>query len=807
MPLLPRRTAITLLIGVALMSIYLLTYSANLIANDELQMLDVTGSLVDYGDWQYDLAIWYPAPTRFDTTRDYPLLDTVIEPLHLIAAVPLYWLATHLPGLGIVHTAWLLNVIVCAAACALFYWYAVWRGYSDRTAVISALLLGLGTAVWVYSKMFFREPLALLGVVALMFAIDAARRAAGNGQIRRALILSLLALIAAMSVYLTKESMIAALPGLLLLIVPERVWAWRWVRVLSLIALVALIAVPLLMAFTPAIHSLIPSDRFMIGKYPVDTTYTREAIASYLFTPGASLWGSSPVLLLAIPGAWTLWRGGDRRTVLACLSAMLGVALAYALLRGSAWFGGKSWPPRFLIPALPLLMVLTLPAIDRVINAGSGRLARAGFAALIVYSVWWQISGVALSWDAYPTALPAEANGIIHWPPTHYDPRYLRPVIITRLILEGEPLDFAWARMNLWAWPLAFGALALISVWVLGRGMRAYADEALEARREPYRWIAAGGVIALLALTYVALRSLYEDPRYRGDDDSLRDLLARIDAEEQPGDVVILSDFTYADFFLNYAALDHARIIALFPHPGERGSFEQPLEVVSDVPDDLLSPASIPLIEALASTRERLWLVIETGPFLPWAIRPVERYLTLRHYPLRELNADPPDPAVRLLEYDTTRAPDPFSDPEADIAADLIYDDAIALDGITLAAGAEFAPGDSLPVTLFWSARAEIDADASVAIFLTTPEGAVVVQGSDSGPQAGFSPTSGWQSGEITLDNRAIRLPADLPPGEYTLWLRLYRFTPGGAIETLPVSGTQTAGADIGVLPVSITIR
>jgi hypothetical protein len=39
-------------------SVYMLTYSGRLMFNDELQMLDTAGSIVEFCDTKYDVAMW-----------------------------------------------------------------------------------------------------------------------------------------------------------------------------------------------------------------------------------------------------------------------------------------------------------------------------------------------------------------------------------------------------------------------------------------------------------------------------------------------------------------------------------------------------------------------------------------------------------------------------------------------------------------------------------------------------------------------------------------------------------------------------
>ncbi|GAB4522527.1 MAG: hypothetical protein OHK0046_35180 [Anaerolineae bacterium] len=776
------------LLFLTLCCVYLLTYSANLVSNDELMMMDVTGSLVQFGDFKYDLALWYQPTTVFDPDTPYPLTVSDIDRLQMMAAAPLFWLASRAPGVGLVHAVWLLNIIISALACLTFFQWARVRGYGSRTAVAGALLMGLTTVVWVYSKMFFREPLALLMLTITGLLLAYWQRALSMKRLGEAVAFLVGAGITTGLSLLAKDALLVVIPGLMVLALPGKWWDQRWLRWSAAAAITALVLLIILLAFTPLAESLAPGGQ--IGAYPLDATYTQSALHSYFFSIGGSLWASSPILLLALPGVF--WRRRDPAPVLAALLMLLGVGLAYGLLREWAWFAGLSWPPRFLVPVLPFVMLLTLPVIDRFIKGSLPLWGRVGVFLLVLYSLWWQFTGLALPWTAYAAALPPESGGVADWLPGLNTVRYLRPVVVTQELLQGASLDFAWVRLNLPWWPLVLMVLTGTAGWLL-------------SRKKLAPWWQIGALVGVLVVfTVAALLSLYRDPRYQGGRDSLHDMLAILEEESAPGDVVVLSDTTYHEFFLNYAKLPETRFVTLPIHPGERGSFEQPLQVVSEVPDELLARSSPAQLRALAAVQDRLWLLMETSPFLPWSIRPVERFMSLRYYPIRQINTDPPDAAVRLLEYDTTTAPEFFSDVPPDTDTAFVFDETLALSGYTLPEGATYAPGAALPVSLRWRAETAPEASITIAFFLAN--GGRVVQGEDGAPAGGFYPTDAWEGGQVVWDNRALRLPDDLPAGEYALWLRLYTRTAEGELRLLPVEGGTVQEGTIAVLPTMITV-
>ncbi len=96
----------------------------------------------------------------------------------------------------------------------------------------------------------------------------------------------------------------------------------------------------------------------------------------------------------------------------------------------------------------------------------------------------------------------------------------------------------------------------------------------------------------------------------------------------------------------------------------------------------------------------------------------------------------------------------------------------------------QLAPGDSLKVTLYWQAEAEMDTDYTVFVQLLDSTGQVVAQ-VDLPPLAGAAPTTTWLPGEILTDPYTLTLPTDLPPGDYRLITGLYHAATG---ERLPLA-------------------
>jgi mannosyltransferase len=91
-------------------------------------------------------------------------------------------------------------------------------------------------------------------------------------------------------------------------------------------------------------------------------------------------------------------------------------------------------------------------------------------------------------------------------------------------------------------------------------------------------------------------------------------------------------------------------------------------------------------------------------------------------------------------------------------------------------------PADVVQVTTHWQVQ-EPSPEYKFSLRLMTADGAPV-QFQDYVPQNWFAPTSSWPVGEIVNDQRGFLLPRDLPPGRYTITLRLYDPANGEAVET-----------------------
>ncbi len=126
-----------------------------------------------------------------------------------------------------------------------------------------------------------------------------------------------------------------------------------------------------------------------------------QAFSNTMFTSYRGLFFSAPWLLLAFPGAVVAWRKGYRAETAVSLSVvLLFVWMVSSLLE--SWHGGWSLGSRYMIPAIPFLVVLAggLTLLDRRPSSPRGTWLRRGVwgvaIASLAYSGLLMLAGTAV---------------------------------------------------------------------------------------------------------------------------------------------------------------------------------------------------------------------------------------------------------------------------------------------------------------------------------------------------------------------------------------------------------------------------
>ena len=146
----------------------------------------------------------------------------------------------------------------------------------------------------------------------------------------------------------------------------------------------------------------------------------------------------------------------------------------------------------------------------------------------------------------------------------------------------------------------------------------------------------------------------------------------------------------------------------------------------------------------------------------------------------------PPGRAVELGTVQVRGRERLFSPPDISRPLEACIGEKVKLLGYDLA-HAEAQPGETLRLTLYWQALAEMERSYTVFVHLLGPEGKIWGQ-RDTIPGGGAMPTTGWVKGEIIIDKYDIPVDRAAPSGEYRIEVGLYEAQTG---QRLPLCGGE----------------
>lgn len=265
-------------------------------------------------------------------------------------------------GLATQAAVMLLNPLVVALTGGMLYVLTRRLGYSAGAATGVALVTGLATPLWVYSKTFFSEPLLAL---ALVVAVWGALRGGARGWLTCGAGLGMAVLV--------KQAALAVAPALLVGAALHRDNRWQALGLVTGPLAIGVVGV--------ALYNWV---RF--GS-PLDTGYRTAAwdvppwvgLYGLLLSPGKGLLWYCPPLTLGVGGCIPLIQ--RNRRIVGFLGAIFGL---YLLVNATYnhWHGGGSWGPRLILPVVPLLMLPTAEWLEQPPRRARGRLAIALLLAL-----------------------------------------------------------------------------------------------------------------------------------------------------------------------------------------------------------------------------------------------------------------------------------------------------------------------------------------------------------------------------------------------------------------------------------------
>jgi hypothetical protein len=336
-------------------------------------------------------------------------------------------------GFAVPHAAVASLVVVGAVLALRVTALAVLTGPSSRRRLLAnaaALVVALGTSAWsVASRALWQHtPSLLLLSLACWCAVRVALDEPGGRTVDPWVVGLAAASAGAVVARPTNAGFAAA------------VLAWvlvrRRARPAPTIASVAVGAGAVAAAFVLISLLLVGGavpDYYSAGRLEAGGWFA-EAVAANWVSPSRGLLLASPVLLLAVPGTVVAWRDRDRPGLRSLSVALwIGVAaLTASVAAFPQWWAGHSFGPRFMTEAVPLLAVLSLPALDRVAApAPRTARARAGLVAVVALAVWsvgfhavGAVAGAAGCWNRYPSDVDDDPGRV--WSLT--DAQVLEPV-------------------------------------------------------------------------------------------------------------------------------------------------------------------------------------------------------------------------------------------------------------------------------------------------------------------------------------------------------------------------------------------
>ena len=132
--------------------------------------------------------------------------------------------------------------------------------------------------------------------------------------------------------------------------------------------------------------------------------------------------------------------------------------------------------------------------------------------------------------------------------------------------------------------------------------------------------------------------------------------------------------------------------------------------------------------------------------------------------------------------------------PESAVEIDGTYGDQVRL--ISCDCPSNGVAGEELNLTLFWEGVRP--PDDNYVVFVHLLDGAAqFVTGADAPPFGGRYEMRAWRPGDIVPDERVLRLPADLPAGEYGLQVGLYQRESGVRLSAVDGDGVELSSQAI----------
>jgi hypothetical protein len=374
------------------MCLYLFTTGRTPPLGDAIPMWEAALDLVRHGSF----AIGTRWPINAPLGRGghyYPVAALLACLIHVPGAllqVILGWAAPLRAAELVPLTSQLGPVVLGALTPALFFRLLLQVGYSRRQAAWTTLLLGAGTSIWVYAHRPYSEAVqAVCLVVFLGTLLRAAETPTRGAFFRWGLAIALLVN--------SKNVYFVCLPGAL-------VFLWLRLRARQRELLGGLGWAGLGLA-----PGLLALAAYNFGRWGALTASGYGAVTQgawreniffglwgQLLSPGRSVFLFSPPLILALFGIRRLW---TRRPAVAMAIGLTLAPIVLVYARYLFWSGDWGWGPRYLVFALPALVLPAAELFER--DPPPGRAKRVALGAVLLLGLLVQSLGTAFYWDDF----------------------------------------------------------------------------------------------------------------------------------------------------------------------------------------------------------------------------------------------------------------------------------------------------------------------------------------------------------------------------------------------------------------------
>ncbi len=769
-----------------LLACYLLTYSGVIQSSDGLSMFATAENIVRRGEIDSNQLLWMGLQ-QGSLGTDGDLYGRKGLGMVLLS-LPLVWFAKWWDQIGMARAALLLNPILTAWTGALLYRLGCRLGWNRAAALFTALSFGLGTFAWPYTQEFFSDPVCGWGLFAAFYGLYSYRTHGqksylfwggmgwGLAYLARTINLVTLPIYAIALLAVIAEQIAPFIP------LPQGKTLSARMAFLKVLLVrqwrpIVLFAIPVVFAGLLSLWwnwlrygsiwetGYLESERFSMN--------TLVGVVGLLVGPGRGIIWYAPILLLAAGGVRWFWRN-DRLSLFVTST----LALLYLLLYGSwyMWHGGFSWGPRFLVPILPFLALLTGPFWNRLVanRSRTGRLTAGwiGVGVLAILSIVVQWLGMLVPFGLVQNWL-ASAVTPLFAPETFSQLRY-SPLLLQWSYLSGDNLIFSWWRNGVdWlalGMPLSGVLVGIILLW-----------QEMGDLWENRPTTSARNWLYGASLTIISLALLSYHPASAADHD-LSLVTTEISQAENTGDA----------------------ILHLVPQESQRFSdlYKGSLPVYGFLQQNTLDQDSQQWLQRLQAGYKRIWVVADsTAPQNSgW-----ERELRANDFLLQE--ASPAgDKGQRLALYAIAQ---PGALAESGLGV-IFGDPTLAEKDITVNNGWIRLRGYALTpqtqqngavlIELRWESLRAVGYDYQVFVHLLDSAGTKVAQ-RDGQPVLWMRPTSTWHAGEQIIDRYALPLSSTIPPGSYTIAVGLYDPVSG---QRLPVGpGAKNDALSLG--PIQVT--